>query len=36
MIEYLDFKNLNEYNNKPVWFKGQLLVSLKRVVLSFF
>lgn len=26
-IEYLDFKNLNEYNNKSVWLNKQLTSS---------
>lgn len=29
MIEYLDFKNLNEYINKPAWLNGKVPELLK-------
>lgn len=29
MIEYLGFKDLNEYINKSVWLNGEISKSLK-------
>ena len=29
MLEYLDFKNLNEYIKKPAWLNGKVPETLK-------